>query len=83
MLTSDKILQIISAVGWFAKYAAEDGKEFTNPLVCWALIEGDGRVRYIGGIDTDAEGLMASARERPNFAGYVYQLPGAPEPTQA
>lgn len=39
-LSAHKILQIIPAEGWYAKYRWEpEGYETTNPLTCWCLVE--------------------------------------------
>ena len=35
---ADKILQIVPAPDWYAKYE-EDGEGFLEPISCWALIE--------------------------------------------
>ena len=64
------ILQIIPAVGWFAKFADEDEPEgyFLSPLVCWALCEDEN----IHGIDT-ADGTQGFPEDTENFIEYVLQ----------
>lgn len=38
-LEPHRIVQIMPAVGWFARYKWDDGEEDENPIVCWALVE--------------------------------------------
>ena len=39
MTEDDKILQIMSADGWFAVHRGEDDQEALDPVVCFALVE--------------------------------------------
>lgn len=71
-----KILQIIPAPGWYAKYREEDGSETISamPLVCWALCEDEAHGgTFVEGCDVDELGEIELAPEASNFCGYVYK----------
>jgi len=78
-----KILQIIPAEGWVARYKDESGTEsYQDPLVCWALVEplaeelkgldeDDPTLwRYVVGIVVDADGSSDVASDIDNFSRY-------------
>lgn len=66
----EKILQIIPANGWSAKYTQEDG-DFTSPLVCWALVEDEDGTRRVVGLD--GADYVDTAECAVNFQRYIYE----------
>lgn len=70
-----KIVQIIPATGWWARYRGYlvGARSFERPLVCWALME-DGEVI---GVETSPEGIVSLAGDEEEdydqFSGYVYR----------
>lgn len=71
--TNVKILQIIPATGWFARYidpSAEDPDNLTA-LVCWALVEDETGERRVVGMDSASDGV-AVAEDLTNFSEYVH-----------
>ena len=69
-----RIIQIIPANGWGAVYDY-DGKEATDPLICWALVERKGpqgfrEAEEVVGMDIDSRGLIMPCEEIRNFVRY-------------
>jgi hypothetical protein len=61
MMNDDRILQMLSAEGWFAVFADEEDEEDNRlePLVCFALVEGSDersrRVRPMAWVDESVQ----------------------------
>ena len=66
---SAKILQIIPATDWYAKYEEEESV-FFEPLACWALIDKAGETVIEGMVPVDS--TMVPCRDT---AGFVEILP--------
>ena len=78
MAAARKILQIIPADGWKARYLptshqAQGGIAFVElRLVCWALVEIGLATQQIVGMVAPAKGSMAVfADEQPDFVTYI------------
>jgi hypothetical protein len=72
MSNRSKIIQIIPAVGWYAKFEVESGISY-DPLISWALI-GDDKDRTVVGIVADREGPLTEYAEAiSNFLGYAHR----------
>ena len=67
-----KILQILSADGWWAVYD-DDGEPFISRLVCWALVQvgNEETDRSVTGMDIDEEGRIEFCQDIENFRTYV------------
>lgn len=65
-----RIIQIIPAEGWFAKYRNDDGSVFYSPLVCFALVEEKNGHTFVRGMDADSSGIIDFADEPQNFLGF-------------
>lgn len=63
-----KILQIIPATDWYAKYE-EEGTSFFEPIACWALLDKDGETVIEGMVP--AENAMVSCNETAGFIEIV------------
>lgn len=68
---SKKIIQIIPAVGWYAKYDLGEGGEKEFPLVCWVHCQ-DQEYVSVEGMDIGA-GRVEFCEEDKSFVGYVYK----------
>lgn len=71
-----KILQIIPADSWEAKFKSSDGELVGNDhIVCFALVEDDDGSRSVEGMIA-AEGFMDFCEDIANFNGYVKSVKG-------
>jgi hypothetical protein len=70
---SDKILQIIPAVGWYAAYEdKEDATTFYRPVVCWALVHDEAENdRCVKGMD--AADYIDFIEESSSFRYYIHE----------
>jgi len=68
-----KVIQIIPADGWFARYtdASQDSPDNVYPLACWALVESETGERWVEGMDSASDGI-ALAPDTTNFIEYVH-----------
>lgn len=71
-LKSRKIIHIIPAVGWLAKYldASDQSPDNYSPIACWALVEGEDGERWVEGLEATSDGLEF-AENVSNFSEYV------------
>jgi hypothetical protein len=67
----DKVLQIIPAIGWYARLEAVDGGIFDAPLACWALIERPDGTREVHGLE--AHEYVSTAEDDGGFKEYVHE----------
>ena len=75
----DKIVSIVSASGWWARFENGEGELLLGSVVCWALTA-EGRIRgvYIGpGADGPGQGTQQFCDASPRFIGYVQTEPSA------
>lgn len=63
-----KILQIIPATDWYAKYD-EEGTAFFEPIACWALIDKGGETVIEGMVPV--ENSMVPCKETAGFIEIV------------
>lgn len=77
MKKSERILQIIPADGWHAKYKEDDGAIMLCKVMCFALVavtENGDVHEDVRAIDGDDEGLIEFANTlSSNFAGLVHE----------
>ena len=73
----DRILQIIPADGWRARFREEDGRITSSRIACFALVEvsePDGTTTEdVRAIDIGASGYAEFVTEAANFAGLVHE----------
>lgn len=74
--TEKKILQIMPAEGWFARYidaagASDHDPDNLVPLTCWALVEDENGSRRVEGMDSASDGV-ALVEDTTNFSEYVH-----------
>lgn len=65
-MSEDRIIQIIPAIGWFARYR-EPNEIIDVPLACWALLD-NGQVAGI-----DAGDLTQIAEDIKTFSCYIHE----------
>lgn len=74
--TFERIVQIIPATGWYAKYTHGNCAFNVSPIICFALVEWihKGRLcQEVRAIDPEnGLGYYDFAQAAPNFAGYSY-----------
>ena len=68
----EKILQIIPASGWYAKFG--DGDNAVFPLACWALCQNEDGETYVAGIDATPDGTTNFVEDADNFEGYIFKI---------
>jgi hypothetical protein len=72
---SEKILQIIPASGWYAKFSnSNDGEDGLFPLACWALCQNEDGETYVAGIDATPDGTTTFVEDAENFEGYIFKI---------
>lgn len=79
--TSERILQIMPATGWYARYREDSGAMSVSPLQCFALVErfypgnppDDKLEQSVHGMDADETGHMDLSDGVSNFAGYIHE----------
>ena len=69
---ADKILQIIPASGWYAKF--HDKEDLLVPLACWALCQNEVGETYVAGIDATSDGVTNFVEDADNFEGYIFKI---------
>ena len=69
-----KILQIMPATGWYAKFEGNEGEpRMIDRLVGWALIEGDDSDEvYVVGLDNSHPEGVLNVEITSNFSGYIH-----------
>lgn len=74
---TERMIQIIPADGWHARYKQDDGKIELSRLQCFALVERTqergGPEQTVHGMDADVDGHMEYCDEVSNFLGYVHK----------
>lgn len=81
MEDQEKILQIIPAAGWYAKYTDDTAADPLDPVVCFALVEisRDGEIwREVRPLGPDGKRIelvdtasnFSTLIYRPNYSGY-------------
>jgi hypothetical protein len=75
IMSERKILQMMPAQGWVARFAEADG-EYLSPLVGWALVQGGNGTSIAGLVAGDKTVEMCD--DDADFLGYAY-LPDALE----
>jgi hypothetical protein len=75
-----RVMQIMPAVDWFARYRLKEGEDEYSPLAGWAICEKGGAIAIEGFIAT-VEGTVVMCNESGNFAGYFHKakLPNQPD----
>ncbi len=78
-MSKPKIISIMPATGWAARYEYRGvpeapPHEWKEPLVAWALVEDEDEdgYRYIAGytFEEPGSGILMDAAEHPSFCGY-------------
>ena len=67
----EKILQIISATGWYARFGQNDAD--LSPLVCGALCQNDDGENYVAGMNATDDGVTDFVESADNFEGYIFK----------
>jgi len=66
-----KIIQIIPATEWYAKYE-EEGTSFFEPIACWALLDrGDGKTEIDGLVP--AGSTLTPCKETDGFSEIIHK----------
>jgi len=63
-----KIIQIISAVGWYAIFDEDSPDEWHHPLACWALMDSGDIVGQFS-----MESFIESVDNAGNFSKYIHE----------
>lgn len=70
----DKLVQILSADGWFAKIEEEDGSVSVLRVAFWGRYDGENVHELSGFVSDGADGLMDAQYEYGGrFMGYVHE----------
>jgi hypothetical protein len=74
-----RIMQIMPAKDWFARYRMGKGEDEFSPLAGWAICEKGGVIGVEGFVAT-GEGSVEICKEADNLTGYFHQskLPKQP-----
>jgi len=69
-VTESKIIQIMPAPGWGAVFNADEGEQYVEPLVGWALVQDEpAGTRIVGLVASDKVDI---ADTLPDFGGYAH-----------
>ena len=82
MTEVDKIIQIMPAEGWYAKFRDEDGEENYALVVCFAIVETEEEghlYRSVRPMYSSPEGMIDFADEADSFAGLSHASEDAKE----
>ena len=75
MKRQEQIKGIIPAHDWLAVFTTDEGEERTTPLTCFALIEEEGGLRYVVGLDAADDGIH-NVEDSKNFCRYMHSRYG-------
>ena len=70
-MAKKRILQMMNADGWYAKFSSEGDGSFTNKLICWVLVEEAGET-FVQGLYV-SDGFTAYCEEVSNFVVYLHE----------
>ncbi|MBW2465968.1 MAG: hypothetical protein JRF02_01585 [Deltaproteobacteria bacterium] len=65
-----KIIQIIPAADWYAKYE-EEGNTFLEPVACWAILDRGGETVIEGLVPV--EGTLVQCNNTKGFTEFIHR----------